>query len=249
MLASAFDLQPSVARTLESIPESVHQLGVGDALDAERCVAGSHEKNKERKAMIPKEVFDIPGWYREEDMEFLARLVDHLGPHTVLEVGTYRGRSALAIASALPSGAMLYCVDLWEDIVQDAINIDGVAALEAFRSTINDLGFRDRIAISKGDSLRIADLWTAQLDLVHLDGLHDSDEVLDDIKAWSRRLKDSGVIVGHDWNNPRVSEAVELANGQGLLRGLQELAQELDAPEAADSPAPDKRCVWTAYKP
>ena len=196
--------------------------------------------------MLPKELLDIEGWYREEDLEFLHRLTDYVQPSNALEVGSYRGRSAFAIALALPRDGMLYCVDLWEKIVQDAVHIDGPLALARFLSTAKNMKLQDRVSVIKESSQKADVGWNTPLDFVHLDGLHDEDDVCDDIKAWCACLGPDRVIAGHDWNNPRVYAGVLKAESRGYIKELQVLAQELLAPACDSSPAPDKLCVWTA---
>ena len=55
--------------------------------------------------------FDIPMQSSPEALNFLAWLVRCLGAKRVLEVGTFTGLSALAMAQALPEEGEMVCVD------------------------------------------------------------------------------------------------------------------------------------------
>ena len=47
-----------------------------------------------------------------------------------------------------------------------------------------------------------------QVDLVHIDAAHGYDDVLEDIRLWWPLVKHGGVLLGDDWNWPRVRSAV-----------------------------------------
>lgn len=50
-----------------------------------------------------------------EQAQFMAVLVELLGARRILEIGTFTGYSALAMASALPSDGKLVCLDVSEE--------------------------------------------------------------------------------------------------------------------------------------
>jgi predicted O-methyltransferase YrrM len=48
-----------------------------------------------------------------------------------------------------------------------------------------------------------------ELDLVFIDGAHDYDSVLADLKAWEPKVKAGGIFAGHDIDSPEVQRALE----------------------------------------
>jgi predicted O-methyltransferase YrrM len=140
------------------------------------------------------------------------------------ELGTFQGRSAVAIACALPPGGVLFCVDHFgntilapgqarpprEEIVR--ANLDALAAnLDAF-------GVRDRVTVLRGRTRDAAARFPpASLDLVFVDAGHEYEAVRDDLADWHPKLKPGGWLVCDDctaeW--PGVVQAIQETRLQG----------------------------------
>lgn len=91
---------------------------------------------------------------------FLRLLVGLLRPRTILELGTYSGYSALAMASALPPGGELITCD-----------IDPIATAVA-RRYFTEAGYNDRITLRMGpglDTIRQLAAEGRRVDLVFID--------------------------------------------------------------------------------
>ena len=96
---------------------------------------------------------------------FLRLLVGLLRPRTILELGTYSGYSALAMASALPPGGELITCD-----------IDPVATAVA-RRYFAEAGYTDRITLRMGpglDTIRQLAADGRRVDLVFIDADKDN---------------------------------------------------------------------------
>lgn len=94
-----------------------------------------------------------------EQGEFMAALVALTRPSLVVEVGTFTGYSALAMAGALPDGARIICCDVseeWTSIAREHWEAAGLSdrielrlgpAIDTLRAmpsdTVIDLGFID----------------------------------------------------------------------------------------------------------
>jgi hypothetical protein len=48
-----------------------------------------------------------------------------------------------------------------------------------------------------------------ELDMVFIDGAHDYDSVYSDLTAWWPRVKDGGILAGHDIDSPDVQRALQ----------------------------------------
>ena len=96
---------------------------------------------------------------------FLRLLVGLLRPRTILELGTFSGYSALAMASALPPGGELITCD-----------IDPVATAVA-RRYFTEAGYNDRITLRMGpglDTIRQLAAEGRRVDLVFIDAAKDN---------------------------------------------------------------------------
>lgn len=122
------------------------------------------------------------------------------------EIGVFYGANALNILGNL-SIKKLYLVDIWEKYKQNNAYFDNTEAyehvLELFRN--NPL-----VEVLKGYSVDIAELFEArELDFVYIDGNHGYDYVLDDLEAWSSKVRYNGIIAGHDINYKSVFDALQ----------------------------------------
>jgi hypothetical protein len=133
----------------------------------------------------------------------LCWLFDHAAGDCV-EIGSYKGRSATAIASKLmQSGGHLTCIDVWHenfDIFQE-----NMRQLNSFPS------------ILKADSLEAAEHFSAQsLDFVFLDSSHEYSPTLAEIIFWSPKLKETGILCGHDYGHPDFPGVAKALSDLGL---------------------------------
>lgn len=119
----------------------------------------------------------------------------------VVEVGSWQGRSASVLASALrESGGILSVVDSWEDPNEMAAFYDNMEFLghnpQVFRlpSVEGAKQFNDR-----------------SLDMVFIDADHEEESVLEDVISWLPKVRSGGLLCGHDYSprHPGVVAAVD----------------------------------------
>jgi predicted O-methyltransferase YrrM len=133
------------------------------------------------------------------------------GAKVAVEVGSFRGKSAAYIASGLPYEGHLYCVDPWQDspdVREKQYRTEDNLAV--FKSNIAACGFKRRVTPVQGFSVDVAKDWYLPVDLLHVDGGHDYDEVLADIRAWLPHMTRGSVMLFDDWSSrfPGVDDAV-----------------------------------------
>jgi caffeoyl-CoA O-methyltransferase len=112
---------------------------------------------------------------------FLETLVAVMQPQLVVEVGTYAGYSALAMASALPAGGRLVTLE-----IDDAHADFAQAAFDASP-------FGDRISLVRGPALESLAALDGPYDLVFIDA--DKTGYPDYYEAALAKLSSSGLIV------------------------------------------------------
>ena len=140
---------------------------------------------------------DLP----DEDAKALTRMIhqfqdQHGHTPSVLEVGSWAGRSAIIMAKA---GARVTCVDTWEGSKNDngtqSYNGSRGRPLDVFRRNTAGLNIKAHV----GKSPEVAkDFDDHSFDIVYIDAEHDYDSVMADIKAWMPKAKHA--IAGHDYH-------------------------------------------------
>lgn len=118
-----------------------------------------------------------------EFVEFGRWLVETMQPETVVDLGTFKGNSAYAFASGRKD-AKVITIDKEEQ--EEAKILDKVPNIERRVSTFNDQldSFKDN-----------------SIDLIHVDGDHYFNSVMEDVTNWSKKIAPNGVMLIHDVSN------------------------------------------------
>jgi len=128
----------------------------------------------------------------------LARYFRSLGYTLGAEIGVADGINAMTFLEEIPD-LHLHCIDPWEDHPSSYYN--AVKRLP-----------KQRVHIYKATSMESVFAFPDNaLDFVFIDGDHRFDYVMEDIIAWSRKVKKGGAIALHDFyhfKNSGVFEAV-----------------------------------------
>ncbi len=141
-----------------------------------------------------------------------------------LEIGSYLGRSACAIATGLKvSGSgRLYCIDAWE-------NRKGGMPFDLFLSNIQKAGCENYITPVQNFSENVFEeriypegLFKGKIQFLFIDATHSYQGVKSDIR-WIELVAKHGIIAFHDYENPMcpgVKKAVDefVQNNPGLLK-------------------------------
>lgn len=148
----------------------------------------------------------------DNDMRALSRLVELTErrakrPIRCLEVGSWVGASAVAIASGFhEDGSCVYSVDTWQGSPNDQTSswvLQGAEPERLFDENTKDLQDAQIIRKLKGESSAIAaTLPNQDLDLILIDSGHTYGEVSRDAECWFRHLDPKGVLVFHDYGDP-----------------------------------------------
>lgn len=121
----------------------------------------------------------------------------------ILEVGSWLGSTAIAMADAV-SNAKVTCVDTWEgtptDVTGDLASLAGspdAIYAEFCRRVGERLG--KSITVAKGKSVDVARQFDdCSFDVIFIDADHTYEGCKSDILAWWGKLREGGVMVGHD---------------------------------------------------
>ena len=126
------------------------------------------------------------------------------------EVGVEQGEFAEAILKGLPK-AQLFCVDAWRAYPQYREHVTQ-EKLDAFlASTTERLAFAgDRVHIIRDWSTGAASQFKdGALDFVYIDANHTLPQVVADLTAWTPKVRQGGLIAGHDYGRGSVGHVRE----------------------------------------
>jgi hypothetical protein len=140
-----------------------------------------------------------------------------------VEVGSWKGMSSAYMAVEIINSEKnieFYCVDHWlgsqehHDPTSHAYEPDIHRIYEIFVENMNPV--KDHYIPLRMSSLEAVNKFQDKsLDFVFIDAAHDYESVKKDILAWSPKLKDTGVLAGHDINYDPVTKAVDEIIGSG----------------------------------
>ncbi len=146
----------------------------------------------------------VEGWLKPEQGWRLFDAARTLGPDaTVVEVGSFRGRSTIVLALAAPDGAQVVAIDPHGggdrgpgEIAPDAARGDADHA--AFTENLAAAGVAHRVThVRKPSAEALADV-SGSVDLLFVDGAHRLGPARADIAQWGDRVGDGGTMLVHD---------------------------------------------------
>lgn len=159
--------------------------------------------------------FDDHGWY--ENAEWIAKLFAYNSINTVIEVGSWLGKSTRHIGQLLPTNGKVYAVDTWLGSVEHQLVETNVLSklptlYEQFLSNVIHAQLTHKVFPVRMPSLDAAKLLSSligKIDLIYIDAAHDTESVLQDLEAWYPYVMNKkGILCGDDWGWESVRAAV-----------------------------------------
>jgi predicted O-methyltransferase YrrM len=196
---------------------------------------------------------DLQGW-SSSDSPVFAEVFRQLRPRTVIEVGTWKGRSAVhmaELARSLDLDAFIVCVDTWlggldhllAEEWRDALRMaNGKPSIySVFLANIVHAGLTECVMPFAQTSATAAAFLLrcgVQVDLVHIDASHEEADVLADCRAWWKLLRPGGVMIGDDYDP---------ALWPGVVTAAHVVAREVGSRLQVGGPPPSQK--WVLQKP
>ena len=169
---------------------------------------------------------DIQGW--GSDSPVFKTIIERIQPTLIIEVGTWKGASAIHMADILKSHqieAAVICADTWLGAANHWYRAEWRSHLQLkhgypslyyqFLANVVKHGHQDMI-IPVPQSSRAACGWFRHLnlspDIIYLDGSHDESDVYLDCQDYWQLLAPNGVLFGDDYGgvqNKGVKRAVD----------------------------------------
>jgi len=128
----------------------------------------------------------------------LYRLLRHLKPARVLEIGSQCGYSALIMALAFRDNGMEVDITCVDPFLPTGDN-DGLFTFTYWYNTIYKSGFKPGIQLLLATSETILPHINKQFDFIFIDGSHEYEHVRQDCLLALNLLKDGGYFIVHDY--------------------------------------------------
>jgi predicted O-methyltransferase YrrM len=156
----------------------------------------------------------IDGWMSEDELRWLAQQAS-LCTRCVVEIGTYLGRSARAIADNLPNNPHIsfYCVDPYKCYDDSVIGKQSQETLTSIREQAqNNLADVPVTFLCEASTTAVYGFNYYSIDFLFIDGNHSYKSVKADIQLWRNRIRIGGMLAGHDFGvHEGVAKAVSEA--------------------------------------
>jgi predicted O-methyltransferase YrrM len=149
-------------------------------------------------------VADVDGWMTDDQGLRLWDAARALGPGArIVEIGSYRGRSAIVLAHAAPEDAEVIAIDphagndrgpqQWVGTAEEG---EGDNAL--FRANLERAAVSSRVRHVREFSQKALAEVTGEVDVLYIDGAHKLRPARADIDRWGDRVRPGGVMLIHD---------------------------------------------------
>lgn len=157
----------------------------------------------------------ITGWMVFDELQWLYNTSQRF--QTIVEVGSWKGKSTHALASGAGkhAGSTVYCIDTWKGS-SDPLDATNWLAKEEdvfaqFKSNI--LAKFDNVIAHKVDSADGPLLFDdSSIGMCFIDASHTKEALLRDLRVWLPKMRGDGIICGHDYLGGTWMGVVEAVN-------------------------------------
>ena len=175
----------------------------------------------------------IRGWFSIEKAIVIQRYVRKLpAASRLVELGSFEGRSSVALAAVMPRDSVLHCVDHFKGSMEHHdMGLDVGNIFESFLGNIERFGVRGSIRVLKSNTIDAARQFADDsVDLLLHDASHDFESVVADLQVWYPKLKTNGWLFCDDYEE----------QWKGVIEGVKHLGLTGHV---------ETRGLWTHQKP
>jgi hypothetical protein len=149
-------------------------------------------------------IADAEGWLSDDQARRLWERARELPENaSIVEIGSFRGRSTIMLALGAPAGAVVTAIDPHgggdrgpQEIQADSER--GERDTRAFAANLDAAGVAGRVRHIRMYSDQALGSISGPVDLLYVDGAHRYGPARDDIARWGARIGDGGVMLIHD---------------------------------------------------
>lgn len=144
------------------------------------------------------------GWLSLDEARELHAIASTIDKGVIVEVGSYRGRSAVALADGAPVGTPVYAVDPHALLVEsDELTYGPEDRAAFFRAMLRSEAYR-RVSLINLSSEIITPGWSEPVGFLWIDGDHTHEGVRRDWACWQPHLLPGAVVAFDDAHDPNV---------------------------------------------
>lgn len=155
----------------------------------------------------------IQGWMSDKELAWLAeRAKTH---YRIVEVGSWKGRSTVALAENTPG--IVLAVDTWLGSMEHSAELIGPEGqlFQQFTENTKGLPVFPMQLLSASAAKAFDAMSFRVFDMIFIDAAHDYESVKEDILLWKALLQPGGLLCGHDYGQwPDVEKAVTEVLGE-----------------------------------
>jgi predicted O-methyltransferase YrrM len=155
-------------------------------------------------ASVVRLVDDVEGWMTAGQAATLFDAARRCPPAgRIVEIGSFRGRSTIVLASGAPTEAHVIAIDPHAGNDRGPQEIDGYQEAanddhEVFLANLARAGVADRVHHLRMFSDEALQHVTGSIDVLYIDGAHRYGPALGDIRSWGDRVGAGGTMLIHD---------------------------------------------------
>jgi len=150
------------------------------------------------------EIRSIEGWLTDDQARLLWESAGVLRDgETIVEIGSYQGRSTVVLARASTPGVSVTAIDPHagtdrgpQEITGKEVEAEGDS--QVFQRNLETAGVRDRVHYVREWSRDALADHDGAIDLLYIDGAHRYAPARDDIRSWGARVAPGGTLLIHD---------------------------------------------------
>lgn len=169
---------------------------------------------------------DLQGW--DSQHRVFAKIIEEVEPRLIAEIGTWKGASAIHMARLCRQNGLdteIVCIDTWLGNWQHWSRSDGAGSrkdlrlingfphlYDQFISNVLHEGVNEIITPLPLTGVAGAKLFAhykLRPDIVYIDGDHEYESVVSDLRLWLPLVAPGGCLIGNDYNWPGVKRAAE----------------------------------------
>lgn len=149
--------------------------------------------------------------------ECCSIIKNKLGSNLVfVEIGAYQGEGTMIFSQEFPN-SIIHSVDIWEKYVEDCSVYDMDYQQKVLEQAEINFDLRlpsmPNVIKHKMPSIEFAKLIDDKsVNFVYIDGNHSCSYVKQDITTWLPKIKDGGILAGHDYCWDSIKQALSELN-------------------------------------
>lgn len=153
---------------------------------------------------------DIEGWMSEEELNWLFETSQKC--NNIVEVGSFKGRSTHALLSG--TQGKVTAIDSWKLHWDINHPHNGEVVFKEFKENLKEFTNLEIVKATSNETVNKYE--DDSFDMVFLDFTVHYDEYLEAIKKWSIKIKEGGIICGHEYSDDwkEVKKAVDEVFGK-----------------------------------